>query len=746
MGPPKADAEGYTIRLPPQGALDGMTPSQFTGTTQEDREDSRGPSCSARPGWRLVETVCPYCGAGCRLRLRVRGTRLSGVEGGDGPPNHGWLCLKGRLGWDFAHHPDRLTVPLVRKGGLLTETSWAEALDLVAARLSELVRVSGAGAVAGLASGKCTNEENFVFQKLMRAGLGTNNIDQCGRLCHAASVAGLTAAFGAGAMTNSIDELASADLIFIIGANPTVAHPLIAARIEEACSRGARLICADPRSIEIARLADLRLQHLPGTDAALLNAMMHVILEEGLADERFIAGRTENFEAFQAVVRRYPPELAEVVSGVPAAKIREAAILYAQAPRSSIVYSSGLTQHTTGLANVLSVANLAMLTGNVGRESTGVNPLLGQVNAQGACDMGALPDVFPGYQPVCVPASRERYEAASGCQLPGQPGLTMTEILAAAARGEVKGLFVLGANPALSAPDLKHTTHALRRLEFLVVQDIFLTETAELAHVVLPGASFVEKDGTVTSTERRVQRIRRAVPPAGSARSDLDILLDLADRLGLGPGPGGPDEVMNEIARMVPDYGGLSYRRLDTSPAGIQWPCPTPDHPGTRYLHRYGFSGGRAPFSPVDYQGPAEHPDEDYPLILTTGCVLEHSQTGTMSRRSTGLGGLLQGAGVELNPLLAAEMGVSDGDPVRVVSRRGAVVARAILSLSVGREMVFLPYHFREASANLLTNPAFDPGAKTPELKVAAVRIERLDAATISALAAAGAHEKAPAG
>ncbi len=728
-----------------------------------------------------VSTTCPYCGVGCQLDLKVKGGRIIRVDGGDGAANHGLLCVKGRFGWDFVHHPDRLTAPLVRNAaGELVPATWAEAMELVASRLKGIVATHGPDAVAGLASAKCTNEENYLVQKIMRAGLGTNNVDHCARLCHASTVTGLAASFGSGAMTNSIDEIAGADLVFVIGSNTTEAHPVIGLKIKEARRRGAKLVVADPRQIELARLADLHLQHLPGSDVALLNGMMNVILAEGLANEAFIAERCENFEAFKAVVDKYRPEVVEAVTGVPAAKLREAAVAYARAARASIIYSMGITQHTTGVDNVQSVANLALLTGNLGRESVGVNPLRGQNNVQGACDMGALPNVFPGYQPVTDPNARDKFEKAWGRQLPALPGLTVTEILGAVAKGQVKGLFVLGENPMLSDPDQHHVEEALRKTEFLVVQDIFLTETAALAHVVLPGVSFAEKEGTFTNTERRVQRVRRAVPPAAGSRPDWVILADLAGRFGLRSDYASPSDIMDEIASLTPSYGGISFRRLDAkpvsatalgaaagtgsgassgctasaasaaglasaaagvvpAPGGLQWPCPTADHPGTPFLHKDKFTRGKGLFVAVDYLDPAEMPDDDYPLILTTGRVLYHFHTSSMSRRSAGLACIFPEGYVEVNPTTAAELGVAEGDPVRVVSRRGAITIRAAVTGGITPGVVFIPFHFREAAANVLTNPVVDPKAKIPEFKVCAVRVERVGAKQAAAFAAAGA-------
>ncbi|MDK2929886.1 MAG: formate dehydrogenase alpha subunit [Bacillota bacterium] len=672
-----------------------------------------------------VRTICPYCGTGCAIFLLVKDGKVVGVEPAkDGPANHGWLCVKGRFGYEFIHHPDRLTQPLVRRDGKLVPATWDEALDLVASRLGEVKRQHGPDAVAGLSSARCTNEENYVIQKFMRAAIGTNNIDHCARLCHASTVAGLAAAFGSGAMTNSIDEILMADAIFVIGSNTTETHPVIALRVKEAVRQGAKLIVADPRKIELAEMADVHLQHIPGTDVALLCGIMRVILKQGLYDEEFIATRTEGFEEFARSLEPYTLEFVEGITGVPAGHIVRAARLYAEAERGTILYTMGITQHTTGTDNVLAIANLAMLTGNVGREGTGVNPLRGQNNVQGACDMGALPNFLPGYQKVDDERARARFEDAWGAVLPRHPGLTVGEMFAAAEEGRVRAMYICGENPVVSDPDATHVRKALEKLDFLVVQDIFLTETAALADVVLPAASFAEKDGTFTNTERRVQLVSKAVDPPGEARADWEIVVDLARRMGYRMEYTSSAEIMEEVALLTPIYGGVRHGRLGTE--GLQWPCPSVDHPGTRFLHKEKFSRGRGRFSVVEFIPPDELPDDEYPVVFTTGRVLYHYHTGSMTRRSEGLNWLCPEAFVELDPATARERGIADGDLVRVASRRGEVVARARVSERIGPRTAFMPFHFAEAAANVLTNPALDRVAKIPELKVCAVRVERV--------------------
>ena len=676
--------------------------------------------------FRTVRTTCVYCGVGCQIDLYIKDNRIVKVRGAeDGPDNRGHLCVKGRFGFDFVHHPDRLTDPLIRRNGVLEKATWDEALDLVASRFSELKAQYGGDALAGLSSAKCTNEENYVFQKFVRAVFGTNNVDHCARLCHASTVVGLVMAFGSGAMTNSVREIGDADVILVTGSNTTEAHPVIGNLIKHAVKyKGARLILADPRRIELAEYATVWLRQKNGTDVAWLNGMMHVILKEGLHDEAFIAERTEGFEAFREIVERYTPERVEEITGIPAEQIVEAARIYGRAKRATIVYSMGITQHTTGVDNVLSIANLAMLTGNVGREATGVNPLRGQNNVQGACDLGALPNVFPGYQRVTDEAIRRKFEDAWGAPLPGEAGLTVVEIINAAAEGRVKGLYVMAENPMMSDPNLNHVREGLENLDFLVVQDIFLTETAQMADVVLPGVSFAEKDGAYTNTGRRVQRVRKAIPKVGNSRPDWEIVCEVARRMGYTMQYDSPAQIMEEIASLTPIYGGMSYDRLDGD--GLQWPCPDRTHPGTPYLHKGRFSRGKGVFTPVDFIPPAEWPDEEYPFLLSTGRLLYHFHTGSLTRRSKPLDALVPEGYIEMNPADAERMGIVDGERVRVRSRRGEIQMKVKVTDWPDVGCVFAPFHFSEGPANILTNDALDPKAKIPEYKVAAVQIERI--------------------
>ncbi len=685
------------------------------------------PSKGKGRSWQVekVRTTCPYCGCGCQLDLHVREGRIievsSAVMTG---PGEGNLCVKGRYGYEFVHHPDRLSQPLVRKGGELVPATWEEALGAVANRIRKAMDDKGPDSVAFLASARCTNEENYLLQKLARAVVGTNNVDHCARLCHASTVAGLAMSFGSGAMTNSIEDLEKADCILVTGSNTTEGHPIIGLRIKRAVMKnGCRLIVAEPRHIRLCYYAQQWIRQRPGTDVALFNAMMNVILSEGLADEDFIRERTEGFEEFRKTVEQYTPERAAEICGVDAEEIRRAARTYATAERAAIVFAMGITQHTTGVDNVLTLANLAMLTGNLGKEGAGVNPLRGQNNVQGACDMGALPNVFPGYQAVSDAGVREKFERAWGADyLSGNPGLTVTEIMDAAFKGDVDVLYIMGENPMISDPDISHLKEALEKVDFLVVQDIFLTETAAFADVVLPSASFAEKEGTFTNTDRRVQRVRKAVEPPGEAREDSWIIAQVASRLGSDMGEVSPAKVMEEIASLTPSYGGISYARLERE-GELRWPCPDAEHPGTPILHVGKFTRGKGLFKPVEYRPPAEEPDDEYPLVLTTGRLLTHYHTGTMTRRVEALNQLVPSNRVWISPADAERYGVADGEEVGLQSRRGAIRLEAKVTRKVAEGVVFVPFHFGESPANALTNPALDPVAKIPELKVAAVRL-----------------------
>jgi formate dehydrogenase alpha subunit len=684
--------------------------------------------------YRTVLTTCPYCGCGCGIHLPVLDGRLGQpIPDRTHPLSEGRLCIKGWSAHEHVASQDRLTRPLVREGDGFREATWEEALDLIASRLMAIRDEYGPDGLAFLSSAKCTNEENYLLQKLARAVIGTNNVDHCARLCHSPTVAGLVTAFGSGAMTNSVPELEDADCILITGSNTSENHPLISARVLRAKRRGGKLIVVDPRYIHLARFADVYARPRPGTDVAWINGLMHIILAEGWEDREFIAARTEGFDGLREKVAEYTPERVEAITGIEQEQLREVARLYACAERAAIIYAMGITQHTTGTDNVLSLANLAMLTGNVGKRSTGVNPLRGQNNVQGACDVGGLPNVFPGYQQVTDPQVRDKFEKAwlkgGGSQsavgeLSAEPGLTVVEMMNAAAEGVLKGMYILAENPTLSDPDVNHVRAALQNLEFLVVQDIFLTRTAELADVILPGSSFAERDGTVTSTGRSVQRMRKAIETPGEARADWEIICQVAQQCAAGGfGYASPEEVFAEMASLTPIYGGISYARLESE--WLRWPCRSPDDPGTEFLHRDQFARGRGLFTPVDYREPAENPDEQYPFVLTTGRLIFHFHTGTLTRRSPSLAREVEEGFVELSPYNAQQLGVRDGEMVTVASRRGEIEVKAKVTPTVPRGVVFIPFHFAESAANVLTHRALDPVAKIPEYKVCAVSIVR---------------------
>jgi formate dehydrogenase alpha subunit len=537
-------------------------------------------------------------------------------------------------------------------------------------------------------------------------------------------VAGLVTTFGSGAMTNSISDIGDAQTILAIGTNTTSAHPVIGFEVKKAVRKGTKLIVANPREIDLVRHAELWLRHRPGSDVALLMGMMRVIVDEGLADSDFIKERCENFAAFSESLKDFDLATAEKLTGVPKDKIVQAARLYATHKPSAILYSMGITQHSHGTDNVIAVANLAMLTGNIGKPGTGVNPLRGQNNVQGACDLGALPIVYPGYQSVSDPEIRAKFEAAWGVTLSPDPGLAITEMIEQSGK-KIKAAYIMGENPALSEPDASHALKRLAKLDFLVVQDIFLSETAELADVILPGTSFAERDGTFTNTERRVQRVRKAVELVGDSRPDWLITCQIAQRLG---GKGfdfsHPSEIMNEIASLTPIYGGISYQRLESG--GLQWPCPTPEHPGTTILHSIQFTRGKGRFIPLAYKPPMELPDDEYPLVLTTGRSLFHWHTGTVSRKVAGLNAFMSEGLLEINPEDAQALGINDGEMVKASSRRGEITAKARVTEVSPPGVVFMTFHFAESPANVLTNPAADPVAKIPEYKVCAVRVEKV--------------------
>ena len=714
------------------------------------------------PTLKTVRTTCAYCGVGCQFDLNVQ-TETDSVIGvtssEDAPVNGMALCVKGRYGWDYIHHADRLTQPQVRRHLLdpsskdsredWVDVDWDTALDLVAEKFAAIHAESGGDALAVLSSAKCSNEENYLMQKLARQVLGTNSVDHCARLCHSSTVAGLAMSFGFGAMSNSMDDVAEeSSAIFIIGSNTTEQHPVFGSMIRRAVQeRGVPLVVADPRRIDITEFATLHIQQEPGTDVALINGLMHLILENGWHDENFIAARCEGFDEFHETVQRYTPERVSEITGVPIQQLREAARILGTHHPMAVIWSMGITQHTTGVLNVVSLANLQMLMGNMGIPGGGVNPLRGQNNVQGACDRGALPNVYSGYQAVTNPTIRDKFTTAwqldsvdseastNDWSLPNSTGLTVTEIVESAGSGDVRGLFILGENPVLSDPDSNRVREHLAQAEFIVLQDIFPTATAEYAHVLLPGVSFAERTGTFTNTERRIQLFRQAIAPRGNARADWNIIADLAQRTlaaqnrqAVGPQAAweytSPADMMDEIAAVTPSYAGVSYERLEAGER-LQWPVPDASSPGTPILHTERFVRGKGLFHAVDHLPPNELPDEDYPLLLTTGRVLYHWHGGEMTRRSESLTTLCPQPIVEVSHDDAARLHIADGQPIQLDSRRGTMTAIASVTERVPPGVVFANFHFPgDQNANVLTNAALDPTAKIPEYKVCAVKLQ----------------------
>ena len=687
---------------------------------------------------KTIDTTCPYCGVGCGVKAQVdAGDRIIGML--DDPDNQsslGMLCVKGRFGYSFVNHEDRLTTPLVRKDGVLTEVGWDEALDYVA---QNLARYRG-GEFATLCSAKATNEDGYVQQKFARLVMWTNHIDHCTRLCHSPSVEAMLASLGSGATSNSYQDYEDAGCLVIIGSDANANHPVAASRMRRAViERGAKLIVINPRRIEMCDFAELWLRPRPGTDVALLNAMARVILEEDLADWEFIDKRTEGFEEWRRVIDKYTLEYAEGITGVPAEDIAAAARIYAKPPFSGscLIWGMGITQHTMGTANAHGLLNLSFAAGQLGKPGSGISPLRGQNNVQGCGDAGCIPNTYPGYQPINDETIAKFSDAWGNHPLPPREGMVITEIVPAVNVGRIKAMYITGENPLLSEPDLHEAERELKKLEFLVVQDLFLHETAQIADVVLPAASFAEKDGTFTNSERRVQRVRKAVEPVGESRADWEIVCELARRisemLGLEVEDQfaytHPSEIWDEMAGVIPMVGGISYERLDRE-GGIQWPCPTPDHPGTRYLYERDFPrGDRAKFVAFE-QGPQaeEMPSRRFPLILNTGRVLYHWHGGTITRRADNLLARSPELEVSINAEDGARHGVGNGDWVRVRSRRGTLEGRAVYTEKMRAGEVFVPFvKMQEHAANFLTNAALDPESRIPEYKVCAVRIERAD-------------------
>ena len=661
-----------------------------------------------------VRTTCGYCGVGCQLEVHVAGDHVARIDGApSASANRGHLCVKGRYAHAFARHPERLTTPLVRRGGRLEPASWDEALAIVARELERR-----RGAVAGLSSSRCTNEENYLFQKWFRAGLGTNDVDCCARVCHAPSAAGMRESLGLGAATNSLDDVERADLFLVVGANVTEAHPVTGARLKQGVLRGAGLIVIDPRRTELAEMADVHLAVRPGGNVALFNALACAIVEMKRVDRRFVDERVAGLEAYERFIGRQTPEALEPLSGVPAALVREAARRYASAKRPMMMHGLGVTEHYQGSEAVSTLCNLALLVGAVGRPGVGVNPLRGQNNVQGAVDMGCEPSFLPGYQRVDDAAARAQFEAAWGRPLPAEPGRTLPRMYEAARRGEIRGMFLFGEDVLQTDPDSGQTRRALEALDFLVVQELFLSETAKLAHVVLPGASALEKDGTFTSGERRIQRVRAALPPVAGSRRDIEILVALMRASGYPQPTAEPAAVMDEIAALAPIYSGVSYAALEGD--GLQWPVR--DGRGTPILYDEAFPRGRARLLATEF---VPSPSYGGALTLVTGRVLEHYNAGTMTRRTPNRG-LRPYDALEINPRDAASRGVAEGAAVRVRSRYGEAQAHAAVSARVPPGVVFLSFHYPETEANAVTGDVRDRRTDCPEYKVTTVDVEPL--------------------
>lgn len=727
MGASTCVACGECVQACPTGAL-------LPAATVDDAG-----RVAARPD-RTVDSVCPYCGVGCQITYAIKDDRILSVDGRDGPSNRNRLCVKGRFGFDYVHSPQRLTVPLIRREGVpkddtavdpanpfthFRKATWEEALARAAGGLARIRDTHGGGALAGFGSAKGSNEEAYLFQKLVRTGFGTNNVDHCTRLCHASSVAALMEGIGSGAVTAPFMAAADADVIVVIGANPAENHPVAATFLKNAVARGAKLVVMDPRGTALDRFATHVVRFRPGRDVALLNAMLHTIVEEGLWDRAFVEGRTRDFRALADHVRAFPPESMADVCGVPAETIRTVARLYAKAGAAIVFWGMGVSQHVHGTDNARCLIALATICGHVGRPGTGLHPLRGQNNVQGASDAGLIPMFLPDYARVEDADARARLEDLWGAPIDPNRGLTVVEIMEAIGAGRIRGLYVMGENPAMSDPDLVHAREALARLEHLVVQDIFLTETAAFADVVLPATAWPEKDGTVTNTNRQVQRGRAALPPPGRARPDLDVLVEMGRRLGLPWSYAGPADVFAEMARAMPSFANIGWDRLERE-GSVTYPCAAPDAPGAEIVFADAFptADGRARLVPAALVDPAELPDDAYPMVLTTGRQLEHWHTGTMTRRTAVLDALEPGPTVYVAPADLRRLGLTGGDRVRLTTRRGSIVLDARADARIQPGTLFLPFAYAEAAANVLTNPRLDPDGRIPEFKFAAVRME----------------------
>ncbi len=722
MGDSSCVACGECVQACPTGAL---MPARGAGMVKPDKQ---------------VHSVCPYCGVGCQLTYNVKDNKVISVDGRDGPSNHGRLCVKGRYGFDYVHHRQRLTKPLIRKAGVpknadftmdpanpleyFREATWEEALDLAGGGLKTIRDTRGNNALCGFGSAKGSNEEAYLFQKLVRVGFGSNNVDHCTRLCHASSVAALMEGVSSGAVSNQINDVVNAEVIFLIGANPTSNHPVAATWIKNAVKNGAKLIYADPRRGDLARHAAHYLQFKPDTDVALLNAMMHTIVHEGLVDKKFIKSRTLGFDELRKNVEGYSPEAMAPVCGIPAETIKDVARLYAKSKGSMILWGMGISQHIHGTDNARCLIALCMMTGQIGRPGCGLHPLRGQNNVQGASDSGLIPMVFPDYQRVDNTAARTRFEKLWGAKLDPKPGLTVVEIMDAVHEGKIRGMYIMGENPAMSDPDAHHAREALAKLDCLVVQEIFLTETCYHADVILPATAWPEKTGTVTNTDRMVQLGRQALTAPGEAKPDLWIIQQIARRLGLDWNYEGAKDVFNEMRRAMDSIAGITWERLEQESC-VTYPCVKEGDPGQPvvFIDKFPTPTGRAKLVPVDIIPAAERPDREFPFVLITGRQLEHWHTGAMTRRASVLDALEPEPTAQVHPLDLEAIGAKPGDVISVASRRGIVSLYARADDGTPRGAVFIPFCYYEAAANLLTNPALDPVGKIPEFKYCAVKM-----------------------
>ena len=724
MGNSTCVACGECVQACPTGAL---MPARSVGLLKPDK---------------TVDSVCPYCGVGCQLTYHVKDNKILYVQGSDGPANHSRLCVKGRYGFDYVSHKQRLTKPLIRRPGfpksadfvmdpeeklkVFREASWEEALDLVAGNLKKIRDAQGPQALAGFGSAKGSNEEAYLFQKLVRTGFGTNNVDHCTRLCHASSVAALLEGIGSGAVSNQVSDVLKADVVFVIGANPTMNHPVAATWIKNAVKKGVKLIVADPRYSDLARHAAYFLQFKPDTDVALLNAMMHTIIHEGLVNQEFIKNRTSGYEGLRKNVEGYSPEAMAPICGISAATIKEVARLYATSKGSMIFWGMGISQHVHGTDNARCLIALAMLTGQVGRPGTGLHPLRGQNNVQGASDSGLIPMMYPDYRHVDNEKARAVFEELWETKLDPKPGLTVVEIMNAVRAGKIRGMYIMGENPAMSDPDLGHARQALAELEWLVVQEIFLTETGYLADVILPASAWPEKTGTVTNTDRIVQLGRQALHLPGEAKHDLWIIQEIARRMGLNWNyPAGPKDVFNEMRKAMPSIAGITWERLERD-GSVTYPCEHEGDPGEPvvFTDHFPTENGRGRFVPADIIPANERPDSNFPMVLITGRQLEHWHTGSMTRRAIMLDAIEPEPVASLHPLDLEAIGVQPGEVITVESRRGEISLYARADDGTPHGAVFIPFCFYEAAANLLTNPALDPVGKIPEFKYCAVRVK----------------------